>query len=160
MIQMQQFINLVALLLEPQGGTRPITLTPISYRVVCKHARSVQGWEDAIDTVHESAGKGKSALAAALIRNIIAQVTVWCGGFVAALLNDFEKLYDHIEIATLILYGIKHEFPLEWLAITIVFIRTFCGKCGKQKLVTCGFIMKLVTLFMQTGYLEEGSKKH
>ena len=76
----QALMNLVALLLKPLGGTRPITLTPMLYRIICKHASSVQGWEDSIDTVHESAGKGKSALAAALIRNIVAEVTVGCGG--------------------------------------------------------------------------------
>ena len=116
----QALLNLVALLLKPLGGTRPITLTPFTYRIICKHAFSVQHWEESTDTVHESAGKGKSALAAALIRNITAEVTVGCGGFVGALLNDFEKFYDHIDISTLILQGIKHNFPLEWLVILIV----------------------------------------
>jgi hypothetical protein len=64
---------------------------------------TVKQWEAHVRQPFDSAGKGSSALESALIRNMLAELAHWNNEYSAAMLHEFEKFFDTIDIVMLIL---------------------------------------------------------
>ena len=48
---------------------------------------------------------------------MIAEVSSWLGQYTAAVLNDFEKFFDTIDIPTLLSEAVLTEYPLDQLCL-------------------------------------------
>ena len=79
------------------------------YRMMCRIDNTVKDWEAQVKQPYDSAGKGSSALEPALIRNMRAEIAHWNNEFSAAILHDFEKFFDTIDIPILINQAIKKQ---------------------------------------------------
>ena len=109
----QTLINLNPLLGKPSGGFRTICKTPIlSYRLAVRSFNRVEKWETDVPAVFDQAGKGRSALAAALDRDVFTEVYLTLGYIVAAAFHDFHKFFDTIDIPTIVHKLAEADFPL------------------------------------------------
>lgn len=115
-----KFYLTYALYWVSQGGVRAIAKTPMIYRMLCRSTNSVKEWEEEFMTDYETATKGSSALVAALVRNVVAEVAVALGLIAAGVFNDYINFFDTIDLPTLITEAIHSKFPGEWLTIAIL----------------------------------------
>ena len=86
----QCLVSLNALLGKPNGGVRTVTKTPVTYRMDMRADKSVQDWENRNNSPYDKATKGSSALSAALIRNVRAEVAHYNDDVSAAVFNDYD----------------------------------------------------------------------
>ena len=68
---------------------------------------------------YDTASIGSSALLAALKRNLRAEVAFWIGDKFAAILNDYDKSLDNIEISTLLEKAVYIRFPASKMAFSL-----------------------------------------
>jgi hypothetical protein len=71
----------------------------------------IKVWESNNMSPFDTARKGSSALHAALVRNVKAEVAVKLGKCAASVFIDYEKFFDSIDIPTLLVEAIKVGFP-------------------------------------------------
>ncbi len=90
----QLLLNLNACLGKPSGGVRTICKSPMWYRVVCRTDETVTKWELEHTADFDTAGKGKSALIAAAVRNVKAEVYVVFDEVTATFFNEIKKCFD------------------------------------------------------------------
>ena len=88
----QHLLSLNPLLGKPTGGHRTICITPAFYRIYNRSSDKVTDWEAANDRPYDKAGKGSSALHAALIRNLLAETFANVDEEVIGAFNDFANL--------------------------------------------------------------------
>ncbi len=72
-IPIQNMLNLNPLLGKIKGR-RTICKTPMTYRALCRHIQSIDKWDIDNELIHDTAQKGSSALLAALMRNLDAEI--------------------------------------------------------------------------------------
>ena len=106
----QQLCNLHGLLGKTKG-VRSICKTPMLWRLHGKSSTLIKQWEEEHRESYDTAGKGSSALTAALIRNLLSEVAVILGMHTGTLFNDFEKFFEQIDIEILIANAIEVDFP-------------------------------------------------
>lgn len=77
----QLLVSLNALLGKPNGSVRTVGKTPVLYRMLITADKSVRQWEDNSKRDYDKASAKSSALLAALVRNVIAEVAALVGDF-------------------------------------------------------------------------------
>ena len=87
--------------------------------MMCRMDNTVKGWEAQVRQPYDSAGKGSSALESALIRNMLAELAHWSNEYSAAILHDFEKIFDTIDIPILLDQAIRNHFPATELFLAL-----------------------------------------
>ena len=87
--------------------------------MMCRIDNTVKEWEAEVRQPYDSAGKGSSALESALIRNMLAELAHWNNEYSAAILHDFEKFFDTIDIPILLNQAIKNQFPATELSLAL-----------------------------------------
>ena len=112
----QNLLNLHPLLGKPKGR-RTIVKTPMLYRGLCRSLGGIDSWDEQSKYEHDSAQKGNSALAAALLRNVAAEAYSVLGFSVGAFFNDYEKFFDHIDFNILLTKCIELRTPLNELCL-------------------------------------------
>ena len=115
----QMLISLNPLLGKPNFGCRTICKTPMLYRMCLRADDEINEWEDNNKQKYDKATKKSSALLAALWRNLMAELAYWLGDQFAAVLNDFEKFFDTLDIETLMVEAVHTDFPLRKLCFAL-----------------------------------------
>lgn len=115
----QNLINLNAILGKPSGGTRTVCKTPMAYRITLRSRNEVALWEEDNTGDFDTAGKGKSALIAAAYRGLQAETYKYTEEQVIGVFHDFEKIFDTIDLATLMQKTRECNFPILHLALTM-----------------------------------------
>ncbi len=112
----QQLLN-VNSLLGKKEGCRTISKTPMVWRMIGKCDTVVKNWESLEAGSFDTAVKDSSALSAACLRNLMAEIAVLLGFITVGLLNDFMMFFDSIDIPALIKNAQEANFPLPELAL-------------------------------------------
>ena len=108
----------VSLIPKPDGGDRPIGITPIMVALFFKSLTGfVLTWDEAAMDFWEDAIKGSSALRAGLYRRLIDECTCALGLDTAAIYWDVEKFYDSISWAKLFEWALDLKFPPQLLLV-------------------------------------------
>eukprot|EP00973_Karenia_brevis_P095053 12425469-Karenia_brevis.AAC.1 len=95
--------NIIVLVGKPLGGTRPIALMPMLYKVWTRIRKPyIQKWERAIAGPWDAAVAGSSALRAALTSMFGNELAYYKGEATSSTLYDTERFYDNISIPVLI----------------------------------------------------------
>ena len=95
--------NIVVLTGKPAGGTRPIALMPMLYRLWTKIRKSeLDHWCSIEKGPWDAAVAGSSALRSALLTMLGDELSQLTGEEVIKILWDLEKFYDSIDIVKLI----------------------------------------------------------
>ena len=115
----QLLLNLNACLGKPNGDSRTITKTPMLYRMVMRANDEIRQWELENKEPFDTATIGSSALIAALLRNLKAEIAANLGKFSIAVFNDFEKFFDSLDIKTLLEEALETEFPTTLLSFLL-----------------------------------------
>ena len=96
------YYNLIVLMGKPAGGTRPIALMAMIYRLWTKIRRpEIDSWEAAWAGPWDAAVKGSSALRAAILNLLQDDVAVYRGRHTLTTLWVKEKFYDNIDVIQL-----------------------------------------------------------
>ena len=114
----QWLLSLNALLGKPKG-CRTVSKTPVLYRMALRSESDVRQWEIDNAQEYDTATLGNSALYAALTRNIQAEVATLLNKSYAAIFNDYDKFFDTMDVPSLLVAGINHNFPLSWMAFAL-----------------------------------------
>ena len=115
----QLMLNLNPCLGTPNGESRTITKTPFLYRMLMRANTQTRQWEKDNAASFDSCRSGSSALQAALVRNLRAELGFWLGEHVASVFNDFEKFFDSIDIPILLQEAIHCNFPPQLLSFLL-----------------------------------------
>ena len=103
---------------KPTGGSRPIALMPMLYRLYTKIRRpQIIQWELAHQGPWDAAVKGSSALRAGLLSLLRDEMAVRLGKDTLVTLWDMEKFYDNIDIEILIQEAITLEYDISILSL-------------------------------------------
>ena len=89
----QNLLNKHPLLGKASGGERTICITPTYCRALLRGNGEVFDWEAEYTGPFDQAGKNKSALFAAVLRSLFAEVHAWTDEEVVAAFNDFNKFF-------------------------------------------------------------------
>ena len=102
----------VSLIPKPDGGDRPIGVTPLMVALFLKSRTGfVLTWDEAAMDFWEDAIKGSSALRAGLYRRLTDECSCALGLDTASIYWDVEKLYDSIAWAKLFDWALDLNFP-------------------------------------------------
>ena len=109
--------NFIVLMGKPAGGTRPIALMPVLYRLWTKIRREeIDAWESAWAGPWDAAVKG-SSLRAAILGMLQDEIAVSRGRNTLTTLWGEEKFYDNIDVVQLIDKTEALEYPLCMLVL-------------------------------------------
>ena len=104
--------NIIVLMGKPQGGTRPIALMPMLYRIWTKIRKPyIEQWEQQHAGPWDAAVKGSSALRAAYHSQFYDEIGHYLQYTNGTILFDMEKFYDNVDVHKLITLATKHEYP-------------------------------------------------
>ena len=92
----QLLLNFNAIL-GKKDGCRTISKTPMLWRMFCKCDTKVKQWELEQAGPYDRAVKGSSALSAALLRNLLAEVAVLLDQYAGGLFNDCMIFFDTVD---------------------------------------------------------------
>ena len=81
---------------------------------------AVPEWEACNRQSYDTASKGTSALTAALVRNVRAELAASLNLHSAAVFNDYHKFFDTMDIEILIREAIANDFPLAELLLALL----------------------------------------
>ena len=95
--------------------------------MICRSDHSVAERELQARGPYDTAIKGSSALLAALLRNIIAEIAIALDLDAAAIFNDFKNLFDTMDLAILMEEAIVSNFPLPWLVLDLYDVVSVIG---------------------------------
>ena len=131
----QQLVSLNMCLGKPNGGYRTICKSPMIYRMAMRGLKGIRQWKIEHTQKYDTAKTHSSALYAALIRGLKAEVATRLNKIPAAIFNDFHHFFDHLDIVELILAAIKCELPMDLLVMAlpqhlaprIILAQGFCG---------------------------------
>ena len=87
----QNLSNLLALVGKLCGGPRTICKTPMFYCIIRRIDTGVEKWDTHNSAAYDTCGEGKSALFAALIRNLTGEVATLLGQHSAVVFLRFPK---------------------------------------------------------------------
>ena len=115
---MQAAINLVVLLLKPDGSDRPITVTSLVY-ALWTAARGVKilRWDQQRARHWDSAIRGSSPLRAAWLQRLDEELWQWRELHRVTNFKDMEKCYDSIDTGLLLTAALDHGFEPTDLAV-------------------------------------------
>ena len=118
---LQVLVNLVALILKPAGGDRPIGLTAWLYCTwaICRNSPS-SSWDEKKAGFWDDAIKGSSALQATLLRRTNAEAAASLGLCVVENCWDIEKYYDSIDLLQLIVGMQQLDYPIAVAAMDLL----------------------------------------
>ena len=103
-----------------EEAERPITLTSGLYRLWAVLTKSaIQRWEDDTQGFWDKAIRGSSALRAAVLREFAHELGACLGTTSATLQLDLEKIFDTINVATLVTKALALQFPPRELYLTL-----------------------------------------
>ena len=112
------YYNIIVLMGKPAGGSRPIALMPMLYRLYTKIRRPyIIQWEIAHQGPWDAAVKGSSALRAGLLSLLRDERAIRLGKYSLVTLWDMEKFYDNIDIGILIEEAAKMQYNLTLLSL-------------------------------------------
>ncbi len=117
---MSQLVSLNPLLGKPGGGIRTICKTPMIYRMALRTNTAVPNGEIQNKQPYDSATRGSSALTAALVRNVRAEIASWLKMESAAIFNDYHKFFDTLDIEVLVQEAFNNNFPLQELVLALM----------------------------------------
>ena len=157
----QPMISLNPLLGKPGGGIRTICKTPMIYRMALRTNTAVPNGEIQNKQPYDSATRGSSALTAALVRNVRAEIASWLKMESAAIFNDYHKFFDTLDIEVLVQEAFNNNFPLQELVLALMqhlaprIIQVSGCSSGaisvfKSILAGCKFSKALTALYLQT----------
>ena len=107
----QHCLNLNPCLGKPSGDRQTICKSPMMHRMTMRVDREIRGWKlDDLED-YDTARTGSSALHAALVRNLRAEVANWLGEHLAAVLTYLHKFLDSVHILTPITNALKEGCP-------------------------------------------------
>jgi len=90
---------IIALLLKPNGGDRPIALAPFVFRIwTALFVPVIEQWDPSFIEHWDTAVKGSSALRAALARLVKDEIAQHYGQFILSTLWDASKFYDCLDL--------------------------------------------------------------
>ena len=113
--------NIITLMGKPKGGSRPIALMPMFYRVWCRARRPyIDTWENTTAGGWDAAVKGSSALRASILSQLRDEVAIANGDDTLTILWDMEKFYDNICIARLLREACRLRYPMLVLRLGII----------------------------------------
>ena len=116
----QALLNVIAMLGKSTGGERPICLTTSIYRCYSRIRKTwVSSWESERAGFWDAAVKNSTPLKAALIRELLNEVSINLKLSVAEILWDMEKFYDNINIPKLLQQALVMNFPKRTLYLSI-----------------------------------------
>ena len=108
----------VSLIPKPDGGDRPIGVTPLMVALFLKSLTSfVLTWDEAAMDFWEDAIKGSSAFRAGLYRRLTDECTCALGLETASIYWDVEKFYDSVAWAKLFDWALDLNFPPQLLLV-------------------------------------------
>ena len=107
---------------KPGGGSRPIALMPMIYRLWTKIRRPyMRQWErEQYHGPWDAAVRGSSALRAAIFTAFGDEVAQYNGKRITKILWDFEKFYDSLSIPRLIAKCLTLGYPVKLAALGII----------------------------------------
>ena len=157
----RQLLSLSPCLGKPGGGVRTKCKTPMTYRMALGANATIALWEKNNMQTYDTATKGSSALTAALIRNVRAEIADWLNMLPATIFNDYRKLFDTMDIETLIQAAVECNFPLQELVLCMsqhlaprIIQVAGCSSepisIFKSILAGCKFSKALTALYLQT----------
>ena len=112
------YYNIIVLMGKPTGGSRPIALMPMPYRLWTKIRRPyIIKWELAHQGPWDAAVKGSSALRAGLLSLVRDEMAIRPGKDTLITLWDMEKSHDNIDIEILVEEAEKLEYPTMLLSL-------------------------------------------
>ena len=92
-------------------GLRTIGLSPMLYALWNRAQEATRNWELANMAEYDTCKTGSSALFAAVIRNVEAEIAHWLDMYVGGIFNDFVKFFDSMNINILLEEAIRTEYP-------------------------------------------------
>ena len=103
---------------KPTGGTRPIALMLMLYRLWTKIRRAeTDAWESAWAGPWDAAVKGSSAFRAAILGMLQNEVALYRGRHILTTLWDEENFYDNIDVVQLLGKSAEVDYPLDILIL-------------------------------------------
>ena len=109
----QALLNVIAMLGKSTGGERPICLTTSIYRCYSRIRKTwVSSWESERAGFWDAAVKTSTPLKAALIRELLNEVSVNLKLSVAEILWDMEKFYDCLDPAVMAKLALRLQYPV------------------------------------------------
>ena len=115
---LQALTNIMASIPKKDGGSRTVAIASTIYRLLMEmDNEEVAAFEAANAYHHDSAAAGASAVAVAEDRAMEAELARLTGFVTISTLWDLKKLFDSIDIATLINLARDLGFPLKQLAL-------------------------------------------
>ena len=116
----QVLLNLVSLIPKPLGGERPISKTPMLYRLwSVTRAEGVKSWAAANVGEYDFAAAGRSALYSSSARCLTNEIAVLSGQHTASLLWDMEKFFDSIPPQLVVEQGLRLGYPVVDLVLAV-----------------------------------------
>jgi len=97
--------------LGKKEGLRTIGLSPIIYSVWDRDQQETKNWELANTAEYDTCKSGSSALFAAIVRNVDAEIANWLDMHAGSILNDFKKFFDSMNINILLTEAIHTRYP-------------------------------------------------
>ena len=132
----QSLVMMIALVLKPAGGDRPIALSSL-LQVLWSGIRSppVRSWENGFVKFWDDAVRGSSALQAALLRCLNAEIAQLSGHASLSIFWDMAKFYDSIDLVRLMILGntagiLARTFMLDMMSHCSPRFLRWCKSCS------------------------------
>ena len=117
-LPVQLMYNIIKLLCKKDGSDRPISLMPMTIRVLFKALRgTTDEWLDGRQRHWDWAVRGSSALRAALAHKLMDELAAIEGMVRATWLWDVEKFYDSIRLHKLVDTALSYQYPADLLLL-------------------------------------------
>ena len=113
-----KYYNIIVLMGKPTGGSRPIALMPMLYRLYLKSRRPyIIQWELEHQGPWDAAVKGSPALRAGLLSLMRDEMAIRLGKDTLVTLWDVEKFSDNIDIGVLIIEAAALQYPIKLMSL-------------------------------------------
>ena len=110
----------IHLIPKPDGGDRPIGITPMLAAIFMKaQGTLIDEWDQEHMNFWEDAVKGSSALQAGLQRRLLDECSFLLGHSTAAVYWDLEKFYDSVDFVKVIRWSLELAFSARLLEIVM-----------------------------------------
>ena len=110
----------IVLLAKPRGGQRPICLVAMVIKLwEAIHSETILSWEEARVGFWDDAVRGSSALRAAALRRLIAEVAGEHQEAFLFILWDAEKFYDNVDLGILLEAALRLGLPCREMVLCV-----------------------------------------
>ena len=97
--------------LGKKEGLRTIGLSPVLYSVWNRSQQATKQWEHENVAAYDTCKTGSSALFAAMIRNVDAEIAMWLKMYAGSIFNDFKQNVDSMNVNILLDEAIHTKYP-------------------------------------------------